>query len=101
MKAEAVDGMATGMATTKVTVTLDVRQLEKVRSLVAGGKAANVSAFVKHAVAIALQDEAGWGVMLADALEQSGGPLTRRERDWADSILLRGRARPKRQRKAA
>ncbi len=89
------------MATTKVTITLDERQLAQVRGLVAAGKASNVSAFVKHAVAIALQDEAGWGAMLADALRQTGGPLTRREREWADAILAPRPARRARKRSAA
>lgn len=88
--------MAHGMATTKVTITLDTRQLERVRALVASGKAANVSAFVKHAVSLALQDEAGWAAMLADALEQSGGPLTARERNWADRILRAPRVKSRR-----
>jgi Arc/MetJ-type ribon-helix-helix transcriptional regulator len=69
--------MAFGMATTKVTITLEEKQLEAVRKLVAAGKAATVSAFVKRAVGVALQDVAGWRVVLAEALEQTGGPLTR------------------------
>jgi len=75
------------MATTKVTVTLDDHQLEEIRALVAGGKAPNVSAFVKHAVGVALYDAAGWKEMLEDALEQTGGPLTKKERAWADALL--------------
>ncbi|MBL8221414.1 MAG: hypothetical protein JNL62_19425 [Bryobacterales bacterium] len=75
------------MATTKITVTLDNSQLNEVRALVAAGQAANISAFVKHAVSIALADAAGWREMLNDALLQTGGPLTRKERDWADAIL--------------
>lgn len=92
--------MALGMATTKVTITLDDEQLAAVRALVESGKADSVSAFVKHAVSVSLADVAGWGAMLALALKQTGGPLTAKERAWADSILRPG-GRAKGKRKAA
>ena len=79
--------MVFGMATTKITITLPDDQIEEIRSLVEAGEAANVSAFVKHAVGVALSDAAGWREMLNDALRQTGGPLTGEERDWADAIL--------------
>jgi Arc/MetJ-type ribon-helix-helix transcriptional regulator len=95
-------GMVIGMATTKLTITLDDDQLEEVRRLVAAGKAASISGFVKHAVGVALHDAAGWREMLADALLRTGGPLTKRERAWADSVLVpRSRKRGSRRRKAA
>lgn len=40
-----------------------------------------------HAVQVALADVAGWGTMLGQALDETGGPLTREERAWADEIL--------------
>jgi Arc/MetJ-type ribon-helix-helix transcriptional regulator len=92
--------MATGMATTKVTVTLEDEQLAAIRALAAEGKVDSVSAFVKLAVSVSLADVAGWGAMLGMALEQTGGPLSAKERAWADSVLS-GRSRPKRRRKAA
>jgi len=52
--------MVVGMATVKITITLDEEQVKAIRALVAGRQAANVSAFVKHAVAVALSDAAGW-----------------------------------------
>jgi Arc/MetJ-type ribon-helix-helix transcriptional regulator len=88
------------MATKKVTITLEDEQLEAVRALVASGEADSVSAFVQHAVSVSLADVAGWGAMLGRALEQTGGPLTAKERAWADSVLHR-RAPRKRKRKAA
>ncbi|MGC2658915.1 MAG: ribbon-helix-helix domain-containing protein [Bryobacteraceae bacterium] len=91
------------MATTKITITLPNDQIQEIRSLVEAGEAANVSAFVKHAVGVALSDAAGWKEMLDVALEQTGGSLTTKERTWADSILtppVRGRP-AKRKRKAA
>ena len=75
------------MPATKITVTLDAGQLKEIRTLVAAGQAASTSAFVRHAVSIALADAAGWSEMLNDALLQTGGPLTKKERDWADAIL--------------
>ena len=75
------------MATAKITITLEDRQVEEIRALVAAGAAANVSAFVKHAVGVALFDAAGWREMLEDALQQTGGPLTKEERSWADALL--------------
>lgn len=80
-------GMVIGMATTKVTITLDDDQLDEVRELVAAGKASSVSAFVKHAVGVALHDAAGWKEMLQTALAETGGPLTKEERRWADTVL--------------
>lgn len=80
-------GMVTGMATRKVTVTLDEAQVEQIRDLVRTGRAASVSGFVQHAVAVAIDDLAGFDAMLADALEQTGGPLTDEERAWADAML--------------
>lgn len=79
--------MVFGMATAKVTVTLDQDQVSEIRALVAAGQAANVSAFVQHAVSVALHDAAGWRDMLKDALQQTGGALTKKERTWADALL--------------
>jgi Arc/MetJ-type ribon-helix-helix transcriptional regulator len=85
-------GMVFGMATTKITITLPNDQIDEIRSLIAAGQAASVSAFLKHAVGVALSDASGWIEMLDDALRQTGGPLTAKERAWADAILApRGR----------
>ena len=82
--------MVNSMATRKITVTLPDRQVREIQALVAAGRSGSVSAFVKHAVDIALFDAAGWNEMLAGALQQTGGPLTNKERGWADSILSPG-----------
>jgi Arc/MetJ-type ribon-helix-helix transcriptional regulator len=79
--------MVVGMATQKVTVTLPEEQVAAIRQLVATGKAASVSGFVQHAVSVAVDDVAGWGAVLAEALAQTGGDLTAEERRWADRIL--------------
>ena len=95
-------GMVTGMATTKVTITLDDDKLEEIRRLVEARRASSVSGFVKHAVGIALHDAAGWKEMLDEALQQTGGPLTKRERSWADALLSPPprRSRPRRKKAA-
>jgi Arc/MetJ-type ribon-helix-helix transcriptional regulator len=79
--------MVIGMASVKVTVTLPEGQLAAIRELVAAGGSASVSAFVQHAVALALDDVSGWQAILADALRETGGPLTDEERAWADQVL--------------
>ena len=93
--------MVIGMATTKITITLEDEQLREVRAIVAAGQAANLSAFVKHAVGVALSDAAGWREMLKDALRETGGPLTKKERAWADAILAPPRRASSKKGKAA
>ena len=62
-------------------------RLKKFAPLSQPEQAASISAFVKHAVGVALFDAAGWREMLEDALRQTGGPLTKKERAWADALL--------------
>ena len=75
------------MATRKVTITLGQEQVERIQALVEAGSASSMSGFVQHAVGIALDDVAGWGAMLADALTDTGGELSRQEMRWADEVL--------------
>jgi Arc/MetJ-type ribon-helix-helix transcriptional regulator len=89
------------MVTKKVTVTLDAEQLDAIRSLVEANNAKSVSAFVQHAVAVSLNDVAGWGALLAESLEQTGGPLTRAERRWADQVLTQNSRKRKRAKRRA
>lgn len=79
--------MVIGMATRKVTVTLDEAQLGQIKRLVETGTAPSVSGFVQHAVSVSLDDIAGWGALLAEALRETGGPLSDDERAWADELL--------------
>lgn len=85
--------MVIGMATRKVTITLDEQDLSRIKALVESGKARSVSSFVQDSVRVSLDDVAGWGAMLAEALTQTGGDLTAEERAWADRILGTGRRR--------
>jgi Arc/MetJ-type ribon-helix-helix transcriptional regulator len=83
--------MVLGVAAPRITIRLPDDQIEEIRALVAAGRVARVSAFVKHAVGVALFDAAGWNEMLEDALQHTGGPLTKNERACADAILSAGR----------
>jgi len=80
--------MAIGMANTqKVTVTLPKTAVATIRNLVANGDADSVSGFVQHAVQLSLDDIAGWGAILSQALDETGGDLTVEERAWASDAL--------------
>ncbi len=79
--------MVSGMATKKITVTIEEEQFVRIQSLVSGGKAKSVSGFVQHAVSVALDDVAGWGALLSQALIESGGEVSDEERAWADEVL--------------
>jgi Arc/MetJ-type ribon-helix-helix transcriptional regulator len=94
--------MVFGMATRKITITLRDDQVHEIRALVGAGQAPNVSGFVQHAVGVALSDAAGWKEMREEALRQTGGPLTQKERAWADALLsTRQRKKPVKKGKAA
>jgi Arc/MetJ-type ribon-helix-helix transcriptional regulator len=88
MSALAASSMVNGMATTKkVTVTLREDQLGAIRGLVADGRAESVSGFVQDAVALWLQEAAGWGSVIDDILAETGGPPTEAEREWARAVM--------------
>jgi Arc/MetJ-type ribon-helix-helix transcriptional regulator len=84
--------MVVGMATRKVTVTLEVSQVARIGVLVAEGVSGSVSGFVQHAVSTALDDLAGWDAVLGEGLASSGGELSADERAWADRVLGIGAA---------
>lgn len=79
--------MVNDMASVKITITVPETQLEDIRAMVDAGRARSVSAFVQHAIGLALDDAAGWHQTLDDALVATGGPLTDEERRWADEAL--------------
>ncbi|MGH8862482.1 MAG: hypothetical protein ACRDVG_14840 [Jatrophihabitantaceae bacterium] len=76
--------------TRKVTITLPVATVDRVRRLVEAGQASSISGFVQHAVSVALDDVAGWASALGEALAATGGELSEQERAWADSVLESG-----------
>ena len=87
--------MVNGMASKKITITLNDEQVQHIRNLVNVGRAGSVSGFVQHAVCVALDDVAGWGATLARALDETGGPMSADERTWADAALGATKARPR------
>ena len=79
--------MVIGMATKKVTVTIDERQLELIRDQVTAGRASSVSGFVQAALRSALDAETIWAQHLASTLDATGGPASEAERAWAVDTL--------------
>jgi Arc/MetJ-type ribon-helix-helix transcriptional regulator len=79
--------MVNGMATTKVTITLPDRQLEEIRKRVAARESASVSGFIQHAVQKSLENAAEFREMVVEALKETGGPITPKERAWARRML--------------
>lgn len=80
--------MVIGMAMQKITITVSGETLAAIRQLVAEGRAANVSSFVRHAIGVSLDDAAGWHKTLEEMLSETGGPMSDAEREWADSVIL-------------
>jgi len=81
-------GMIEGMTTTKIAVSLPAEVVEQAKRAVAEGRASSVSAYVARALEeqVKLDDLA---TMLAEMLDETGGPLTDAERDAADRALGR------------
>ena len=73
--------MVLGMATVKITITIEKDQLQSIRDLVEQGTSASVSGFVQHAIRVSLNDAAEWKQMLEDSLQRNGGPMTRKTGD--------------------
>jgi len=92
--------MVSGMATTKVTITLPDRQLAEIRKRVAAQESASVSGFIQQAVQKSLDNAAEFRAIVDQALNATGGPLTPKERAWARRMLS-PRRRGARPRKAA
>jgi len=91
------------MATTKVTITLPDSQIEELRRRVACGESDSVSRFVQRAVGKSLENAAAYEAMIAQALAETGGPVTPKERAWARRMLTPRKRAPKagKRRKAA
>jgi Arc/MetJ-type ribon-helix-helix transcriptional regulator len=88
--------MVNGMATTKITITLPVRQAEEIRRRVAARESVSVSGFIQQAVQKSLENAAEFRAMVNEALNKTGGPLTPKEHAWAKRVLLQRKrgARP-------
>jgi Arc/MetJ-type ribon-helix-helix transcriptional regulator len=79
--------MVHGMATTKITITLPDRQVAEIRRRVAAQESASVSGFIRQAVQKSLENAAEFRAMVDEALKETGGPLTPKERAWARRML--------------
>lgn len=88
------------MATTKITITVPDQQLEEIRERITAQEAASISGFIQQAVQKSLENAAEFRAMVNEALKETGGPLTPKERAWARKMLS-PRKRGSRPRKAA
>ncbi len=70
----------------KIAVSLPPRLVKAAKAAVRRGRAPNVSAYVAEALAdkVMLDDLSG---LLSEMLAETGGPLTKAERQVADRIL--------------
>jgi Arc/MetJ-type ribon-helix-helix transcriptional regulator len=95
--------MVLGMATKKITITLPEAQIAEIRGRVAARESASVSGYIQHAVQRTLQNAAEFRVLLDEALQQTGGPVTSKERASARKALApqKRRARLAKPRRAA
>jgi Arc/MetJ-type ribon-helix-helix transcriptional regulator len=75
------------VATAKITITLQDKQIEEIRKRVAVHESASVSSFVQRAVQRTLMNSAEFSAMIDQGLMETGGPLTANERAWAQKIL--------------
>jgi Arc/MetJ-type ribon-helix-helix transcriptional regulator len=92
--------MVTGMATTKITITLPDRQLEEIRKRVADQDAPTLSGFIQQAVQKSLENAPEFRAMVKEAIEETGGPLKPKERAWARRMLSARRCGTKRRKVA-
>jgi Arc/MetJ-type ribon-helix-helix transcriptional regulator len=79
--------MVKSMATTKITITLPDQQIEEIRQRVAAHESASVSGFVQRAVQKTLTNSSEFSAMIDQGLAETGGPLTPKERAWAEKML--------------
>lgn len=80
------------MTAAKIAISLPEPLVAHVRKEVRRGRASSVSAYVAHAVAQQAEND-DLTAMLDALLLASGGPMTRRERAWADGALGLGKRR--------
>lgn len=85
--AEWACGMVSGMAATKLTITLSNRQLEEIRKRVAAQQSPSISGFIQQAVQKSLESAAAFRAMIDEGLNATGGPPKSRERAWARRML--------------
>lgn len=75
------------MAAAKITITLQDKEIEEIRKRVAVHESASVSGFIQRAVQRTLMNSAEFSAMVDQGLIEAGGPLTAKERAWAQRML--------------
>jgi hypothetical protein len=85
--------MGNGMTGPKVKLAISMSPalLAKVKSVVSRKRSKSVSAYIEHAVAAQLAAETDFDLLVAQRLDETGGPPTQAERARARK-LLRGAA---------
>jgi len=71
----------------KITITIDQDVLASVKAGVRHGQAANVSAYIEHAIVGQVTAETELDAMITDLLSASGGAPTKTERAEAQGLL--------------
>jgi Arc/MetJ-type ribon-helix-helix transcriptional regulator len=84
--------MIAGMTFAKIAVTLPRELVASAKAAVKLGRFKSVSAYVASAVRKQVRDE-GLEALLAEMLEETGGPLTPTERRAADRALGIGKSK--------
>jgi Arc/MetJ-type ribon-helix-helix transcriptional regulator len=79
--------MVVGMAAAKITITLPDLQVREIRKRVSSRESPSVSGFIQQAVQKSLDNAAEFRAVVEKALNETGGPPTRRERAWARRML--------------
>lgn len=87
-------GYGKSMTVTKVTVSLDPAVAHRAKQDVAAGRAKSLSAWLNEAAKSHVEQE-DLGAVLADLLDETGGPITQEELAGAEKRLSRAR-RPRR-----
>ena len=96
--------MLASMASVNIMITLPKSQVAEIERCVAKRENTSVSDFVQDAVRKALENDSAFSAMIDQALLQTGGPLTAKEKAWARRALSSGSKAAKRgtaKRKAA
>jgi Arc/MetJ-type ribon-helix-helix transcriptional regulator len=75
------------MATTKVTITVPDNQLAQIRRRVTAKQSPSVSGFIQQAIQKSLDSDGEFRAMLADIIQETGGPPTAEERAWVRQAL--------------
>ena len=78
--------MVNGMATRKITITVEEADLERIRAMVKAGSEKSVSGFVQKAVTRSLDADRLLDEYLAAVIAE-GGPLTKTETSWLDGLF--------------